>query len=344
MPSVHVVLPGDIDDPATPSGGNGYDRRVCAGLAAAGWSVREHSVPGAWPTPSPAEHARLAELLTALPDGALVLVDGLVASVVPDALAAQARRLRLVPLVHLPRDDDTEAQALASATVIVATSTWTRDRLLHRYALPPSLVHVAAPGVDPAPPVTGSPAGSALLCVAAVATHKGHDLLVEALAAVTDRDWTLTCVGPLHREPDFVDRLRTQITTHRLGDRIRLAGPLSGDRLAAAYAAADLLVHPSRGETYGMVVTEALARGIPVLATAVGGLPDALGHVGGERPGVLVPPEQPAALADALRRWLDDATLRARLRRTAARRRSTLDDWTSTITRITTALEEAMAS
>lgn len=146
MPTVHVVLPGDIDDPATPSGGNGYDRRVCAGLAAAGWSVREHPVPGDWPTPSPAEHARLAELLTALPDDALVLVDGLVASVVPDALAAQARRLRLVPLVHLPRDDDTEARALASATVIVATSTWTRDRLLHRYALAPSLVHVAAPG------------------------------------------------------------------------------------------------------------------------------------------------------------------------------------------------------
>ncbi|MEV6693670.1 glycosyltransferase family 4 protein [Micromonospora sp. NPDC051196] len=344
MPSVHVILPGDIDDPAAPSGGNGYDRRVCTGLAAAGWSVREHAVPGAWPAPSPAEHARLAEILIGLPDGAVVLVDGLIASVVPDALAAHARRLRLVPLVHLPRDDDTEARALAGATVIVATSTWTRDQLLRRYALPPSRVHVAAPGVDPAPVVAGAPAGTALLCVAAVAAHKGHDVLVEAMAELADRPWTLTCVGPLHREPDFVDRLRERITAHRLDDRIRLTGPLGGDRLAAAYAAADLLVHPSRGETYGMVVTEALARGIPVLATAVGGLPDALGHVAGERPGVLVPPEQPAALADALRRWLDDATLRERLRRTAARRRAALDDWTSTTTRITTALEEAMAS
>ncbi|MGC5030815.1 glycosyltransferase family 4 protein [Micromonospora sp. DT229] len=341
---MHVVLPGDIDDPATPSGGNGYDRRVCAGLATAGWSVHEHPVPGSWPTPAPAEQTRLAELLTTLPEGALVLIDGLVASVVPDVLAAHAGRLRLVPLVHLPRDDDTEARALAGATVIIATSTWTRDRLLHRYALPPSLVHVAAPGVDPAPPVTGSPAGSALLCVAAVAAHKGQDLLVEALAAVADRPWTLTCIGPLHREPDFVDRLRTRIATHRLGDRIRLTGPLTGDRLAAVYAAADLLVHPSRGETYAMVVTEALARGIPVLATEVGGLPDTLGRVAGERPGMLVPPEQPQALAEALRRWLDDATLRERLRRTAARRRATLDDWTSTTVRITTALEEAMAS
>ncbi|TCC00676.1 glycosyltransferase [Micromonospora zingiberis] len=342
---MHVVLPGDIDDPAAPSGGNGYDRRICTGLTAAGWAVREHAVPGAWPEPSPAERARLAEVLTGLPDGALVLVDGLIASVVPDALAAHARRLRLVPLVHLPLADDTEARALASATTIVATSTWTRDELLRRYALPPSRVHVAAPGVDPALAVPGSPGGTALLCVAAVAAHKGHDVLVEALAAVADRRWTLTCVGPLHREPEFVDRLRERITANRLGDRIRLAGPLVGDRLAAEFVAADLLVHPSRGETYGMVVTEALARGLPVLATAVGGLPDALGHAApGQRPGMLVPPEDPGALADALRHWLDDAPLRQRLRRAAHQRRATLDDWTSTTTRITTALREAMAS
>ncbi|MFI7024877.1 glycosyltransferase family 4 protein [Micromonospora sp. NPDC049900] len=345
MPTLHVILPGDIDDPAAPSGGNGYDRRVCAGLAAAGWPVREHAVPGGWPQPSPAEHAALAEVLAGLPDGAPVLIDGLVASVVPDALAAHARRLRLVPLVHLPRDDDAEARALATASTVVATSAWTRDRLLERYALPAERVHVAAPGVDPAPPAPGSPEGSALLCVAAVAAHKGHDVLVEALAAVADRNWTLTCAGPLHRDPPFVDRLRTRLAAHRLADRVRLAGPLTGDRLAAAYAAADLLVHPSRGETYGMVVTEALARGVPVLASAVGGLPAALGHTpDGVRPGLLVPAEDPQALADALRHWLDDAALRVRLRTAALRRRDTLDDWTATTTRITTAIEEALAS
>ncbi len=345
MPTLHVILPGDIDDPVSPSGGNGYDRRICTGLAVAGWPVREHAVPGAWPRPSPAEHTALAGVLSGLPDGALVLVDGLVASVVPDALAANARRLRLVALVHLPRDDDTEARALAAVTTVIATSDWTRAQLLRRYALPADRVHVAAPGVDPAPSVSGSPAGSALLCVAAVATHKGHDVLAEALAAVADRTWTLTCVGPLHREPAFVDRLRERIAAHRLGDRVRLTGPLAGDRLAAAYAAADLLVHPSRGETYGMVVTEALARGIPVLASAVGGLPDALGHAApGERPGLLVPPGDQEALATALRHWLDDPALRDRLRRAAHQRRATLDDWTTTTDRITTALKEAMAA
>ena len=58
--AVHVVLPGDIDDPATPSGGNFYDRRICAGLGERGWSVHEHPVPGAWPHPDPADRATLA--------------------------------------------------------------------------------------------------------------------------------------------------------------------------------------------------------------------------------------------------------------------------------------------
>ncbi|MFV2100930.1 glycosyltransferase family 4 protein [Micromonospora sp. LOL_024] len=342
MPILHVVLPGDIDDPASPSGGNGYDRRICAGLADAGWSVRERAVPGAWPDPTPAERAAVAHLLAGLPDAALILIDGLVASVVPDALAAHARRLRLVALVHLPRDDASEARALAAATAVVATSTWTRDALVRRYALPAHRVHVAAPGVDPAAPAPGSPAGSALLCVAAVAAHKGHDVLVEALAAVADRSCTLTCVGPLHREPEFVDRLRDRIAVHRLGDRVRFTGPRTGAGLDAAYAAADLLVHPSRGETYGMVVTEALARGVPVLATAVGGLPDTLGHTAtGERPGLLVPPDDPSALGAALGRWLDDAALREDLRRAARHRRAALHDWTSTVALITMALKEA---
>ena len=64
---------------------------------------------------------------------------------------------------------------------------------------------------------------------------------------------------------------------------------------------------PSRAETYGMVVTEALARGIPVLASDAGGLPETLGRdPDGRVPGLLVPPGDAAALAAALRGWLDD--------------------------------------
>ena len=310
MSAIYAVLPNDVDDPASPSGGNRYDRRLLTGLAALGWSVREIAVPGAWPTPSDDDLSGLAAALVSVPDGGIVLVDGLVGSAAAGVLVPAAARLRVVLLVHLPLDTPGEAAVLAAARAVVTTSPCTRL---------PVQVRVATPGVDPAPLATPSPAGDRLLCVGAVAAHKGQDRLADALAAVPE-PFTCTYVGSLTREPDFVAALRT-----RLDDRIRLAGPFTGPELAAAYAGADLLVSASRGETYGMVATEALARGIPVLAVRVGGLPVALGHApDGSVPGLLVEPDE---LTGAVRRWLTDASLRDRLRRSARDRRETLTGW-----------------
>jgi glycosyltransferase involved in cell wall biosynthesis len=310
MTALYAVLPNDIDDAATPSGGNGYDRRVLTGLAALGWSVREFAVPGAWPTPTDGELAGLAAALASVPDGAVVLVDGLVGSAAAAVLVPAAARLRLVLLVHLPLDTPGEAAVLAAVRAVVTTGPGTRL---------PVPAQVATPGVDRAPLATPSPAGDRLLCVAAVAAHKGQDRLSAALAAVPE-PFTCTYVGSLTRDPDFVAELR-----RRLDPRIRLAGVLTGPDLAAAYGRTDLLVSASRGETYGMVATEALARGIPVLAVRVGGLPVAVGHApDGTVPGLLVEPDE---LAGAVRRWLTDADLRERLRRSARGRRETLTGW-----------------
>ena len=70
--------------------------------------------------------------------------------------------------------------------------------------------------------------------------------------------------GPLDRDPDFVEQLQTRITRLGYGHRVRLTGVLTGAALSQAYTTADLLVAPSRSETYGMTVTEALAHGLPV--------------------------------------------------------------------------------
>ncbi len=324
---VFAILPNDIDDPARPSGGNVYDRRLLDGLSKLGWRVHERPVTGDWPTPEPDDRARLEGELAALPDGATVLVDGLIASATPEVLALVTRRLRLVVLVHMPLLHDAEREALTAAAAVVTTSWWSRERLLEAYPLAPGRVHVATPGVDPAPLAEPSGRGGRLLCVAAVAPHKGYDVLLAALAELEHRAWRCVCVGTLTRDPAFVAGL--------LPTRAEFVGPLTGAALDARYATADLLVLPSRGETYGMVVTEALARGVPVLVSDVDGLPEAVGwSPEGIRPGLLVPPEDPGALAGALRRWLDEAPLRARLRSAARGRRSGLAGWSETADRV----------
>ena len=342
MTAVHVVVPEGIDDPARPSGGNTYDRRVCRGLAALGWVVHEHAVPGAVPPRGEAGHAALARAVRRIPDGAVVLLDGLIASTAPEALVPQARRLRQVVLVHMPlghRPPDDEAGAvrarerevLAAAAAVVTTSTWTRRRLEELYALPADRMHVSEPGVDAARLAPGTPAGDSLLCVAALTPDKGHDVLLGGLATATDLSWRCACVGSVVRDPAFAAGVRRRARNSGLGDRVRFPGPRIGAELDRAYAAADLLVSASHAETYGMVVTEALARGLPVLATDVGGVTEALGHgEDGTRPGLLVPPGDPAALGAALRRWLGDAELRARLRRAARERRASLGRWPAT--------------
>jgi glycosyltransferase involved in cell wall biosynthesis len=349
---VHVVVPEGIDDPERPSGGNVYDRRVCQGLVATGWSVHEHPVAGAFPEAGPRARAALARELSRMPRGAVALVDGLVASAVPEVLVPQAARLRLVILLHLPLGATTddlgvgarECAALTSAAAVVTTSGWCRSWLLERYRLPPDRVHVAEPGVDRVDLASGTPGGHRLLCVAAVVPGKGHDVLLAALAGLQDLAWRCVCVGSLDRDPGHVARVVGLARDEGIADRVDIVGPRTGADLAASYAAADLLVLPSRFETYGMVVADALAHGIPVLTTDTGALPATLGRLpDGSRPGLLVPSDDVPALASALRRWLLDASLRESLREAARARRTTLTGWGRTTSRISRVLAEVAA-
>jgi glycosyltransferase involved in cell wall biosynthesis len=277
------------------------------------------------------ECADLAVELRRIPSGSVVLVDGLLASPSPEVLVPEAGRLRLIVLVHMPLGDERERAALSAATSVVTTSTWARNVLLERYSLPGDRVHVAEPGVEAADVAPGTSTGEALLSVAAVIRGKGHDVLVDALAMLGRLRWHWLCVGSVQREPAFAEDLRRRVADRGIEDRVRFAGPQTGADLARSYGAADVLVLPSRSETYGMVVTEALARGLPVVAADVGGVSEALGYGGdGTRPGLLVPPDDPAALRDALRAWLEDGELRRRLRRAARERRASLARWSTT--------------
>jgi glycosyltransferase involved in cell wall biosynthesis len=346
---VHVVVPEGFDDPGQPSGGNIYDRRVCAGLAEAGWEVLVATVAAAWPVPGSGALADLARIVSAVPDGETVLIDGLIASPTAAQLLPHTGRIRMTVLLHMPlataldthhdaSAERSERAVLRAAAGVVVTSEWTRRQVLTRYAIPARRVHVARPGVDrvaaPARPVRGH-----LICVGVLGRHKGQDLLVEALAGLADRDWQCVLAGSLDRDPDFVEQLQIRISRLGYDHRVRFSGVLIGAALSHAYATADLLVVPSRSETYGMTVTEALAHGLPVVAAAVGGLPEALGSTAdGTRPGQLIPPGDPAALAAALANWLDDERHRDRLRAAAQQRRSTLHGWEQTTQEIANAL------
>jgi glycosyltransferase involved in cell wall biosynthesis len=339
--TVHVVVPGDIDDPGRPSGGNAYDRRVCRALPAAGRSVREIAVDGAWPEPDATARAELDRRLAAVPDGADVLLDGLVACAVPDVLAPHARRLRLVVLIHLPLGDEVglppaaaadraarERATLHAAAAVVATSPWAARRVVAVHGLAADRVHVVPPGVEPAPLAASDEAGTRLLCVGSITPTKGQDILVDALARIPDRDWGCLLVGPVTRAPAHVELVLDLVQRYGLGDRVALTGPLRGSALDAVYATSDLLVLPSRAESYGMVVTEALARGIPVLAAAVDGVPETIGRApDGELPGLLVRPADVSALAAGLARWLDEPQLRRTARAAARHRRGDLTGW-----------------
>lgn len=334
------IVPADIDDVTVASGGNTYDRRMCELLG-----LEKVTVAGRWPTPSTKARVVLSQTLGEIPDGSVVLIDGLVACGVPEVVVPQARRLRLVVVLHLQLADETglpaeraagldrrEREVLRASTAVVATSEWAARRAITHHGLDPRRVRTAPPGTDPAPLAAGTESGSRLLCLASMTQRKGHDVLAEALANLSDLPWTCTCVGSLRRDPSYARRIQGMIDKLGLTQKMILTGPLPDEDVNQTFNRTDLLVLPSRRETFGMVVTEALVRGIPVLTTNVDALPFTLGRDTNRTPGMLVPPDDVPALTDALRRWLSDADLRDRLRE-AARARE-VEDWPTAAKRL----------
>jgi glycosyltransferase involved in cell wall biosynthesis len=196
-------------------------------------------------------------------------------------------------------------------------------------------VVVVEPGTAKAPLAAGS--GSAdvhLLTVATLNPGKGHLTLVEALARLPHRRWRLTCVGSLTRHPETAGAVRAAISRLRLDAYVTLAGELSELDLDVFYDRSDVVVLASLRETYGMAVAEALARGLPVVATATGAIPALVGDAAG----LVVPPGDGTALTAALTRMLDDEPYRARCAAGARRVRERLHDWDEAARRLAVAL------
>lgn len=140
---------------------------------------------------------------------------------------------------------------------------------------------------------------------------KGHRLLVEGLGGIRDvPGWTCWIAGGAQRPHEEAHLAEVHALARQLGvePRIRFLG--QRDDVPALMAAADLLCQPNLGpEPFGIAFVEAMHAGLPVVATAIGGAAEIVSA----ECGVLVPPRDPTALADALRTLLAGAELRARL-------------------------------
>jgi glycosyltransferase involved in cell wall biosynthesis len=162
------------------------------------------------------------------------------------------------------------------------------------------------------PPEGPRPEGPRLLCVAWLDPKKGHRFLLEALAALGRHDVTLDLVGGGELRPE----LEAEAARLGLSARVRFLGPLPKEGVAELMRRADLFVLPSLDENLPVVLAEAMASGLPAVATRVGGVEEVLDQDAGE----LVPPRDAEALARAIREWLerplrpDPAALAARAR------------------------------
>ena len=332
------AIPGDLE---TPTGGYAYDRRVIDGLRDQGRIVTHIALPGSFPDPSEKDLTAAMAALADVPSETVLMVDGLAYGVLPrDALRMLGTPL--VALVHHPLaferayDDpcrqtliDMERDALSAADQVIVTSATTGRSLADTFDVAPDRITVAPPGTDPANRVLARDRTPHIVSVGAVVPRKGHDTLIKALARLKALDWRATIVGGLDRDPGHAEALRYDIAARGLADRITLAGGLSADAIDTLLADADIFALASRHEGYGMVIAEALARGLPVVATAAGAVPEVL-----DAAGTTVAVDDTAALAGTLETLIADVSARAAAADKAWQRAATLPRWPDTVATI----------
>ena len=337
--SFTLLVPGSINQL---TGGYLFARHVVDGLAAHGSAVAVIELAGRFPDADAEARAACATALAALPRGAHAVIDGLALAGFTDCLAREVKRLRLVVWVHHPLADETglaaadrarfhaiESQLLPMVAGVICPSRCTADAVA-RYGVDPTRIVVAPPGTKQPPhqrKKARDDGALRFLTVATVTPRKGHQVLIEALARLREKAWRLQCIGSMTRDPAHVAALRRAITAQGLDTRVSLLEEMPQEELCAAYDAADIFVLPSFHEGYGMAFAEALAHGLPIIATRAGAIPETVP----ESAGILVAPGDAAALASALAQILDDRALRARLTQGAVAAGATLPSWDNAV-------------
>ena len=341
------AVPGPIDQR---TGGTLYDRQVIEALREDGWWVDLLTWPSSFPFPNEDDRLEVAASLKALPDNALVLIDGLALGTLPGLARQETDRLRLAALVHHPLALETglspmmaatfaaeEQDALTSVRAVIVTSHTTAAIVEGAFGVPGALITVAPPGVvRPTAERGGRRAGPVrIFCMGSISPRKAHHVLVEALGLIRDLDWSCAIAGALERDPETAEALQEQIARLGLGGRIRLLGEVDEAQAARLYAEADIFALASVYEGYGMVFQEAQVHGLPIVATTGGAIPEAVAP----EAGLLVPPGDAGAFAEALGALIVDPARRAAMTAASEEAGRAIPDWTETAAIVAGALE-----
>ncbi len=355
-----------VGDPSRLTGGYLYHREVFTRLRARGVSVTEIIASGA----DVAAQLAAAPELGARFDPAtfdVVVVDALARVVCAPWLDEWRARRPLVAMVHeLPSvaagenaHDYTGPSQLHTSTPphLHTPALWEAPllradrliavsedgaRLLVERGVARERIVIASGGYDRLPPRPGgSPAGPpwSALCVAQWIPRKGVLELARAWGRVARPGWRLELAGEPDADPTYGAAVRAALALAPPGS-VAAHGALSDAALADAYARAAFFALPSRYEGYGLVFAEALAAGLPVVACALGPLPELIGPDAG----LLVSPNDDAALDAALAHLMDDAALRERMAAAAQARAAALPTWEHCAAAFLGALEAASAA
>jgi glycosyltransferase involved in cell wall biosynthesis len=173
--------------------------------------------------------------------------------------------------------------------------------------------------------------------VGSLSPRKGYGILIDALDEVRDLPWRATIAGSLDRSPETIALVRRKISEYGFKERVQLAGQLDEATLSPLYSSADVFALASLYEGYGMAFAEAIAHGLPVVASGEGAVSDTVPRSAG----FVCAAGDEAAFAEALRSLLSNAALRREKAEGAWRHGQTLPAWTRSADTIAQVIERA---
>jgi glycosyltransferase involved in cell wall biosynthesis len=330
---VSLIVPAPFD---TISGGYGYDRRIVSGLREAGHTVDVVELIGAFPLADDFARDSACAAWDRLPPDTKPLIDGLALPAfrgLEDAISARGT----IGLIHHPVSletglndadrtllTDVERRLLPRMSRLIVTSEHTAEAVTSHFHIAPDRIHTVIPGTDDAHRCSGSAGPTReILSIGTLIPRKGHDVLLRALARLFDLDWHLTIVGSPDRDPPHAHGLIALAEGLGIAHRVHFAGELVGGALETAWQRADLFALATYYEGFGMVIAEALKRGVPVVVTDGG----AAGALVTAESGCVCPTGDRDQVSKSLRRLIFGDSLRRQMAEQAWQTGQTLPSW-----------------